>query len=425
MEKTVKIKEVGKKIYKSDKFPLIVFTIILALIHVLMQKHGDDITFSSMCNNTNFLNCIILRYQEWTSRIIIEGILIIFANYLPMFIWKIASIGMCYLLVYSISELFIEKNKRNLNTILCICLLTIITLLRETGWMATINNYLWVAATGLYAIIPLKKIIKQEKISKIQNILYILAIIYACNQEQMAGILFIVYTCVLAYLIKHKNTKPITIILYGIIILSLILVITCPGNISRNIQEEQRWYPGFSNLSLLTKVENGVTSMMDYVVQSGRILFFALLILISYTIWQKNKNTFLRLIGLSPLILTIIYKEVYRILIEYEKTTFMQESTLYLIFKLGIYISILVLIGVCLYIIFKKINQNKNMFYISLITYISGIASRLVMAFSPTIYASGERTCFFWYISFCILIILILETDNKKTDKIITKIKIH
>ena len=89
-----------------------------------------------------------------------------------MFIWKIASIGMCYLLVYSISELFIEKNKRNLNTILCICLLTIITLLRETGWMATINNYLWVAATGLYAIIPLKKIIKQEKISKIQNILY-------------------------------------------------------------------------------------------------------------------------------------------------------------------------------------------------------------------------------------------------------------
>ena len=128
-----------------------------------------------------------------------------------------------------------RKKKRNLSTILCICPLTIITLLRETGWMATINNYLWVAATGLYAIIPLKKIIKQEKISKIQNILYILAIIYACNQEQMAGILFIVYTCVLAYLIKHKNTKPITIILYGIIILSLILVITCPGNIFRNI----------------------------------------------------------------------------------------------------------------------------------------------------------------------------------------------
>ena len=65
MEKTVKIKEVGKKIYKSDKFPLIVFTIILALIHVLMQKHGDDITFSSMCNNTNFFFFFILRNQEW------------------------------------------------------------------------------------------------------------------------------------------------------------------------------------------------------------------------------------------------------------------------------------------------------------------------------------------------------------------------
>ena len=85
MGKIVKIKEIGNKIYKSDKFPLIVFTIILALIHILMQKHGDDITFSSMCNNTNFLNCIILRYQEWTSRIIIEGILIIFANYLILF----------------------------------------------------------------------------------------------------------------------------------------------------------------------------------------------------------------------------------------------------------------------------------------------------------------------------------------------------
>ncbi len=398
-----------KKIYQSDKFPLFIFAIIMACIHIFMQKHGDDITFSNMCTNTDLWSCLALRYQEWTSRIVIEGILIIFANFLPMFLWKIVSIAMCYLLVFSISELFVEKNKRTVNAILCLCLLSLVTLLRETGWMATINNYLWVAGAGLYAMIPLKKAIKQEKISLWQSIFSMIAILYACNQEQMAGILAIVYTIFLGYLLKQKKTKPVLFLLYIIIFFSLLFIFICPGNISRKIQEEERWFPGFSNLSLITKLENGITSMMDYVVESGRILFFALILLIPYRIWQKTNRPFLRLMGLGPLLLTIGYKEVFRVLSEYGKTTFMQESELFLLFKLGIYLSILVLIGIIIYILFKKLEKNTDKFYVAFITYVTGIASRLVMAFSPTIYASGERTSFFWYISFCVLIVFLVQ----------------
>ena len=404
-----------KKIYQSDKFPLIIFTILLACVHIFMQKHGDDLTFSVMCEGTSLWDCLFLRYQEWTSRVIIEGILIVFADFLPMFLWKIASVGMCYLMVYSISELFVEKNKRTVNTILCIALLSLVTLLRETGWMATINNYLWVAGAGLYAMIPIKKMIKQEKISLLQSIFSILAMLYACNQEQMAGILFIIYTTFLVYLWKSKKAKPIAFVLYTIILLSLLFIFLCPGNISRKIQEEERWFPGFSDLSLVTKLENGVTSMMDYVVESGRILFFALILYIPYIIWQKTHSPLLRLVGLGPLLLTIGYKEVFRILTEYEKTAFMQESTIFLLLKLGVYVSILVLIGIDIYVIFKKLDNTVSKFYVALITYVTGIASRLVMAFSPTIYASGERTSFFWYVSFCILIVLLMQ--QKKEEK--------
>lgn len=66
-----------------------------------------------------------------------------------MALWKITNIGMFAFLFYSLSKLFITENKRNLSYILCICLISIpINILGETGWMATMNNYLWVVATG-------------------------------------------------------------------------------------------------------------------------------------------------------------------------------------------------------------------------------------------------------------------------------------
>lgn len=408
-----------KKIYHSDKFPLIVFIVIISFIHIFMKKEHDDIVFSTVCNDISLLQYLVERYQFWTSRLIIETLLVTFCNFLPMILWKIANIGMYILLAYSISELFIVNNKRKLNTVLCICLLSIpIDILKDAGWIATMNNYLWVAATGLYAMIPIKKVLKNEKINIWQMISYIIATLYATNQEQMAGVIFIVYTFFILGMIKNKNYKPVIIIIYAITIISLVFIITCPGNDNRKIEEETRWYQGFSDLSLITKLSQGLTSMMDYVIESGRILFFSLMIIIAYILWGSKEKMIYKLIGISPLVLTVGYKYVVRVLSESTRFQLLKESNFYIIFKNGIYIAILLLIGISLYTIFKKSEKEITIKLIPILIYFVGIVSRLVMAFSPTIYASGERTAFFWYISICILIVILVDKifcDKEKT----------
>lgn len=142
----MKIKEILNKVYKSSYFPFVIYTIILIVIHMFISKSGDDTYFSTICNDMNLFDVINMRYSTWSSRVIIETILIIL-SYLPIIIWKILNIGMFLLLGYSISKIFIKQNKRKMNYILVILLLMIpLFALKCAGWMATMNNYLWVVS---------------------------------------------------------------------------------------------------------------------------------------------------------------------------------------------------------------------------------------------------------------------------------------
>ena len=394
-----------KKILRTEKIPIIALIVIFAILHIFMEKIFDDLFFSQVCDNVSLFEYLSTRYQTWSSRIIIEGLLVTFC-YLPMFWWKIANIGMFTLLIYSMWKLFVTENKPKLTWVLVMSVIAIpITILKEAGWMATMNNYLWVAATGLYAMIPIKKLLNNEKINILQAISFAIATIYASNQEQMAGILFLVYTFFLIYIIKNKNQKPILFIIYAIILLNLMLIMVCPGNLNRKIQEET-WYPEYSETSLPVKLSQGLTSMMDYVIGNGRILFYGFIALITYTMWRTSKDIKYRLLGMSPIILVVIFDEVTRNLKEPN-----------VIFKTCIYALILISIGICLYYILCKKKEKDMKNFTPLLIYIVGILSRYVMAFSPTIYASGERTSFFWYISISILTILLFRDKIFKLGK--------
>lgn len=396
-----------KKIFKKEKVPILIFMLAIAILHIFIQKENDDLYFSTVCENMGLFEFLGQRYNIWTSRIIVEGVLVIFCNFLPIEIWKIANIGMYGLLIYSVSKLFVTENKQKLNWILVISIALVpITILKEAGWMATMNNYLWVAATGLYAMIPIKKLLNNEKINVFRAISFVISAIYASNQEQMAGILVLVYTFFLIYIIKNKKQKPILFIIYAIILLNLILIMICPGNANRKIQEEETWYPEYSETSLSIKLSQGLTSMMDYVIGSGRILFYGFIALITYTMWRSSKDIKYRLLGMSPIILVVIFDEVTRNLKEPN-----------MIFKTCIYALILISIGICLYNILCKKKEKDMKNFTPLLIYIVGILSRYVMAFSPTIYASGERTSFFWYISISILIILLFRDKIFKFKK--------
>lgn len=421
------MKEKISKICKSKILPIVLFLILMLCIECFMTKEGDDVFFSSIgSNNVGVVNFVLERYNTWSSRIVIEAITVIFSAFLPMSIWKIVNVLMYGLLIYSIQKLFIKENKKVLNIIICLLVLFLpFSIFHEAGWIATFNNYLWVAALGLYSLIPIKKVLNKENISIWQAITFVLAILYAANQEQMAGILFLIYTPMILYMIKNKKAKPLIFIMYALIIGSLIFILTCPGNGARTITETAKYYPNFNETSLITKLEQGLTSMMYYVMDRWRLIFFVFLILIAYAMLKQSKDIKSKIIGVSPVGIYMLYNECLSLIAGFRKTEVLANMKIYIAFKVIVYLVTLVLITICLYKIFST-EQNVIKRYAPVYIFLVGFISRFIMAFSPTIYASEERTCLFWYIFMCVDSLLVIQNilygcTNREEPKAILK----
>ena len=69
-------------------YPFIVFFILMLILHVFMGFLGDDIRFSKVLSNYTVLDYAHMRYYEWSSRMIIESVLISISH-VNMIVWKI------------------------------------------------------------------------------------------------------------------------------------------------------------------------------------------------------------------------------------------------------------------------------------------------------------------------------------------------
>ena len=181
------------------------------------------------------------------------------------------------------------------------------------------------------------------------------------------------------------------------------------------LREEITWYNGFSEISLMTKISNGINSMMDYMIKDGRVIFYIFEILLWYSVYFKTNNIIIKIIGTFPLALTIFLKYLYRIL-----DGVIINSQLFQIGNFVIYCLILIFIEFGILLVFKDSKQKQ---FIGSLIYFCGFISRFVMMFSPTVFASGERTSLFLYISLILLSILFIKeiNSNKLSTNIIIK----
>lgn len=147
-----------------------------------------------------------------------------------------------------------------MNWLLCALVLCLPThLYHSAGWIATTLNYSWVAYLGLFAIVPIKKIMTNEKIAWYEYILYFCAMIYAVNQEQMCLILLIVFFSFMCYgFYSIKKLNWFLLVGFLISLSSLVFALTCPGNANRNILEIKKWFPDYININLFRKLERDI-----------------------------------------------------------------------------------------------------------------------------------------------------------------------
>lgn len=429
--------KIGNRIEKIKSFfksngrvaILVVFLLEFFLSIWITPNQYDSAFFIEKMKEMSIFDFISMRYQTWTSRVIIETLICLILPQNGM-VWATINAIMMAILCYSILKLFVkEENESLIWTAAGLILIYPLNKIATCDWGAGSINYTWPLAMLLFSFIPIVKIWRGEKIAKYQYLLYLLALIFACNQEQSCVIACGVYFLftILQMIKNKKKVHPFLLIQCMIVVVSLVIIMTCPGNYARKTEEIATYYVNFGTLGLFDKVSLGLTSTVSHLLVNTSVVFFVFSLILAVYILKKYKNNLYRAIGLIPLVACLIFgvlKDIVCKLYPYfgifcetlnaQQAILTPENYLDFINFIPLVLSFVVLgsIALNLLLIFKSLQNN-----VAIVVYILGLMSRVALGFSPTVFASTDRTFLFFEFSLIIVSILIWQEFRKETDK--------
>lgn len=417
---------------------LTAFLIACFILNLKIQLTGfgdDDFLFyDPLMNkfNGDILAFLVNRYQTWSSRTVIEIFTLLSVRY--HLFWRICN-SLIMFLAISLPPFLLKKNNEVRTSDILISgglFFTMpLTFFNETGWIATTTNYLWVYSLGLLSLYPIAKYLHDEKVNQPTYLISWLAALYACNQEQMCALLLGFYLVFLGYLLIKKRRIKILLPFFVINFLSLFYVLSANGNDIRYEKEVANWFPDFENLTLFRKFELGFSSTVRHLFFDKQItiLLFSLLLVIfvSYYLRLKKKPMIISLFGFIPLIVSIVFgfndlwnfSFVTKILLMFNGygTVFNIANPATWTADIVLAITFLAVLITVLYLQRFTIQGG-----FSIILLLAGLASRMLMAFSPTIWASATRTYIFTYGIFILITLSLFESLKlpKKTNDFLT-----
>lgn len=412
-----------KKILISPYTLLFFIFLFLLFVHSFVSFGGDDTSyFSSMLDSYSLFSFLKMRYSIWSSRIIIEGFLVFLSRHL--YLWKVLDSLIYTLFIYASNRLLFSKMTfKNLGLTAAILLLYPFLYIGETGYCATSLNYLWPLSFMMIGFLPYRAYLYQEKIPKYLYPISILSILYAINHEQAVCIVLAVSLFFLIYALLKKSSLKYPSILLILSIISLIFILTCPGNENRVGIEMANYYPDYINANILDKLYLGMTTSMSILLDCTWIIYFFGLILFLSVIRNICQKV--------PRVIAVIYFGVLTFFF-FLKIYCQIKNYYYEVFnyftKIG-HIFVLNKTNICwlsliffffTFTIYLLYQLEKKKCIIPIFILLLGIGSRVMMGFSPTIFASGRRTVIFFFTSFLFLSILFIKwyfPSFKRRDK--------
>lgn len=431
---------------------------------------SDDAWFSTMLDQYSILGFLNWRFHTWSSRVILEGILVVLAHS-DFMIWRILDILVCLMLVWAISQILdMQDWHAPLWITLSLCLLPV-GILYPAGWIATSTNYLWPLTAGMVSLVPLVRSLRgdtaqvdtsNKQLRILKKIASLLMLVVAANQEQIAAVLFGVYLCHLIgwYVVKRREmAQQMNAIEYEkkprvypflpelvILLASLAFIVLCPGNTSRNIQEMSSWFPEYPNYSMGERLLMGMLDTVAYF-GAGRakqiilIVFVGILILVldyKYLKWSKVRDIeplkalmrwgFPAIFGEAVLLALVLLGFPVRHMIEegrlYHPSFYydlmanrylpQHDQCLYqnwqIALELGLYgLAFLAILG----LLWAVADSAKEAVCMIVLTVLA-MGSKAMLGFSPTVYASGYRTAFVGSVILLVLGLHLLQKLPKK-----------
>lgn len=380
-----------KNVAKGN-LPFLFLISCLILIHWHVGMSNDDLLFAKQSLSLDFFK---QRYGGWSSRLITESILVMFMH-MPFVFWKIINCIMICSCIKGLACLFWNDEKKLINNFLVIllCFLYPIQELNNAGWGATTINYLWPMVFCLPSFIADKKVIEKRKLGKKFQIFSIITLIIGTDVEFAWTFSFIMTVMTFLLVRKQKDVLLYYFCKFFILIAAFLKIILCPGNSVRFFSEVSSWFPDFLTLSIFDKIYLGTVSTASYLLSRSNLIFGVIVIIFLYLSIKTVKSHFFKGYVAMLLLLKIVsinaenQNNIWSIFHGGARITIMNATSLanYLSFIL----SGLVLIGVIVLILVLYGRCRKTYYLLS--WYLAGLGARMIMIFSPTLYASSFRT---------------------------------
>ncbi|MCR5717006.1 MAG: hypothetical protein K6G23_09195 [Lachnospiraceae bacterium] len=435
----------------SYLWTILLLGILLYLCHgAAVQFYRDDAVFAGALDQMSFGAYLAERYRTWSSRIVLDGILVLLAR-APFAVWKVCDTLVVLLLICSTRQLLGMPRKAGSLLIISILFAFVpFGTLSTAGYIATTVNYLWPLSFGVYALLPLRRAICGEPQTLFETTTVICAMLLAGNMELSAALLTGFYACGVLYLLWNMHaaqtdahaaqtdtraaqtdahaeqtdapaagyTKALVstpfsqlprmlLVMLALAGCSVLYHLTCPGNTLRMAEEVTNWYPAYVTFSFGQKLSLGaLVTFPFYVTGMYEQMIFPLLtgLLMANSAMQKRPVGVRLMAALTFLASLVIgfplrylvaegriwhHSQYYDLLANrypsgheyclYSPGQVRLELILYVLLTLWLMLEI--------YMIFGKSFQTAGL----LIGLGGGLASHLVIGFSPTVYQSATR----------------------------------
>lgn len=416
------------------------FVIILLIDIFVVTVKGDDIFGLNKYSKENIFSVIYRLYLIHESRCVIRFVVLVFCK-LPYKIWRIVNAFVYPLMVYYITKMFFKKENRFLGSIIVFGLLMSfdLAILSSAGWLTTTIFYSWVALAAIISIYGLKKLADGKSLSKTEMICYGILTIFAANMEQMCLILFAVYGFFVILSFMRKNVKIYPIIILILIVCEILFILTCPGNNQRTQKDINTWFPEFANFNLIDKFHLGVFSLCQSFNTWLFIFAIMFLILIMFFSYIKNKGIVPKFLSIVNIILIMIMHIRYPQYIsssipniglgsvrsinqgyrnfDFPSRTITLSTQEQLILEL-LMIFLIISVTINLYLIVK--DSSRKLSVDGLIVcgiFLLGLLTKFMMGFTPTVWASRDRSGYFLFLSILFVIVILLKDWDYKNKE--------
>lgn len=387
-----------------------IFLLFFFGVHCVLQIKGDGAFFSHLLDSNSLTDVLIERWGSWSSRLLIEAILIPISRHL--WIWRICDSLMMTLLVYALYRIvFSEHSWKRLVLVFLAVIFYPFSDMSTASFCATTLNYMWPLACFCLCCIPIADIIRYNDFNYKWLPVYLLAAVFAANHEQVAcGMLFLgVVLTVVLWRTNKKFGYPLCIMMVALVELSLFLI--CPGNSNRTEVAIPLCYNTWNDISLLEKAYLSISSMAS-IMMNNYMIWLVFVVASSIIVWGKGvgRDRLVCLLILGVWLVVFILRAVF-IVTQSKNLLFCYETSSSDPFSISFVPMMLLFVGVyvigsALWLLFKIWGDRS---IIPIAIFLAGVGTRLMMGLSPTIFVSARRTMIFLYFALLLLTLLMIK----------------